>query len=209
MPGKGVKVRPYQRSTGPVRGHVRHQTWSEHVGSIFAGHQKGSVKKATLAAAGISLGSILFAILHVFMTTAECVIVIAGIGFALFASRSLYLRLRRLGLFRRRRRRAVTFSLKARKHHLLAKARKVGLRNGYRGWRDRVRKNYPIATGVWDGWLAKQEVTIVTGAGKTKSSQTIRTRGARRADLIAKQERERHRQKGTANARVSQRQVFR
>ena len=208
MPSKnGVNVRPHTRAGKPVSGYTRHQTWSQRTGAVLAGHQPGSVKKAAFAAVGISFGSALFALLHIVMTTAEVVIVMTVVGFALFGAKTAVRWLRR----RRRlmnRKKPVTFSLKARKHHMLAKIRKMSLPNSYRGWLTQVRKNYPMASGVYDGWFGKHQVTVITGRGKGKKAETFTIRGSHRAKIFESQKKEELRQQGVT-ARVSMLQIFR
>lgn len=207
MPSKQAKVRPHTRAGKPVRGYTRKQTWSENIGSVLAGHKKGSVPLAVAGAVGIGSLTTLFFALHTAWSLAEVVIVVASVAGMMLGVKSF------LGYRRRhptRYKKPVTLSYKDRKHYVLAKLRMLKPMNVYRRRVQKFRKNHPMITGAYDGWLGKFQVTVTTGKGKTKKTESFTVRGAHNATTFASQKKESHRQSGDKSPfNISNRQVFR
>lgn len=210
MPGKTRTVSSHTRNGKPVSGYkasyTPRQTWSQKMGAIAAGHQKGNVKLAILGGIGLGVGSGLFMLLHIVMTGTEIAVLFGAISMAVLGIR--------IGRKRRHpfkyRKRPVIVSLKERKHFMLAQARRAKPMNVYRSTRTRTRKRFPFFTGVYDGWMAPQQVTVTTGKGKTKKTESFTVRGVHNANTFVAQRKEQHRQSGAKTPfNISNRQVFR
>lgn len=193
-----VKVKQHTRNGKPVRGYTRKQTPGEHIASILRGDSPGKVGYAIAGSVGIGSALSLFFVFHTVMATAEAVIFSVGAMSAVLGIKSIAKHRRKWST--RYRKGPVILSPRARRHYYAA----VGLKK-YRKTRTSIRRKHPIVSGGYDRWLAKYEVTTVTGSGKTRKAESRTVRGikGRNAVLSAEQS------KAGTDTKIGHRQMFR